>query len=126
MSETVLNDMLTPEEAVNGNVRCLCFVLDEDIIEGLQRIEKVFGIPIGAIITEYSRPFINTFMPIADLYEQGKVTMDCIPEAMKYFESLVTRIDIGKARLDREVKKLNRQQKMKGGIGDEGKSTSST
>ncbi len=110
MSELILNDVLTPEEAVKNKVNCFCFALDDEIVKGLQRLKKIFGIPMGAIIAETSRPFINTFLPIADLYEQGKLTVDCIPEAMKCFESLVIRADVAKARLDRAVKKLEKQK----------------
>jgi hypothetical protein len=110
MSESVLNDMLTPEEAVRGDVRCICFVLDDDIIEGLQRLKKIFGIPMGAMIADPLRQLINTFLPLADLYEQGKLTLGCIPEFMKGIESLVIKADVAKARLDKKVKKLEKQK----------------
>ena len=114
MTETILNDVLTPEEAVKNKVNCICFELDEEMVKGLQRLKKIFGIPMSEIIAEALRPFINTFLPITDLYEQGKLTVDCIPDAVKCIESLVIKADVAKARLDKEVKKLEKQQKMKG------------
>lgn len=115
MSESVLNDMLTPEEAVRGDVRCICFVLDEDIIEGLQRLNEVLNFPIGRLLSEALRPFVNTFMPAADLKEQGKLTSDVLPVILKGIESMVIRSDIAKARFDKELKESKKQPKMKGG-----------
>ena len=38
MSEPILNDVLTPEEAVRNNVTCICFFLDDEIVKGLQNM----------------------------------------------------------------------------------------
>jgi len=86
MSEPILNDVLTQEEAVKNKVNCICFAMDDEMVRGLQRLKRIFGIPMSEIIAEALRPFINSFLPIADLYEQGKLTVDCIPEAMKGIE----------------------------------------
>lgn len=111
MSEAIGNNMLTPEEAVKNEAHCICFAMDDDMIKGLQRIKDILGFQIGFLVSEALRPFINTFLPIADLHEQGKLTADCIPEFMRGLESLDIRKDVAKARLDKKVKKLERQQK---------------
>jgi len=118
--------MLTPEDAVRGSSRCICFAMDDDMINGLQRLKEILGLPIEAIVSEALRPFVNTFLPIADLYEQGKLSADCIPEVMAGLESFITRADVSKARLDKKVRNLEKQQKMKRGIGNERKDKSST
>ena len=112
MSQSIVNDMLTPEEAVRGDVRCICFVLDDDMIKGLQRLKEILGFPIGVMIADPLRQLINTFLPLADLYEQGKLTLGCIPDFMKGIESLVLKVDVAKARLDKKVKKLEKQKTM--------------
>ena len=111
MVESVKNDMMTPEDAVRGNVRCICFAMDDDMINGLQRLKEIFGLPIGVMLADSLRQFINTFLPLADLHEQGKLTVACIPEAMKGLESFIIKADISKARLDKKVKDLEKQQK---------------
>jgi len=121
MSQVVMNDMLTPEDAVRGNVRCICFAMDDDMINDLQRLQEILGFPIGAIVSEALRPFVDTFLPVADLSEQGKLSADCVPEFMNGLESFITRADVAKARLDKKVKNLEKQQKMKRGIGNERK-----
>ena len=126
MSESISNEMLTPEEAVNNEVPCICFVLDEDIINGLQRLNKSLGFPIGRILSECLRPFINTFLPVAGLQERGELTSDVLPEIVKGIESMVIRGDIAKARFDKELRESKKQEKMKRGIGNERKSKSST
>jgi hypothetical protein len=126
MSDCIVNDILTPKEAVKNETHCICFAMDDDMINGLQRLKEILGLPIGAIVSEALRPFVDTFLPIADLYEQGKLSADCVPEFMKGLESFITRADVSKARLDKKVKNLERQQKMKRGIGNERKDKSST
>lgn len=125
MSETDLRDIATQEESLKDKANCFCFELDEETVRGLQRIKKISGIPMDEIIAETLRPFVKTFLPIADLYEQGKFTPDCIPEAVRCMESLFIKAEVEKSRFDREVKKLEKQEKMKRGAGDERKSKSS-
>ena len=86
MSQSIVNDMLTPEKAVKNEAHCICFAMDDDMIKGLQRLKEILGFPIGVMIADPLRQLINTFLPLADLYEQGKLTVGCIPEAMKCFE----------------------------------------
>ncbi|MFA6054719.1 MAG: hypothetical protein WC769_05015 [Thermodesulfovibrionales bacterium] len=119
-----MNDILTPEEAVKNEAHCICFAMDDDMINSLQRLKEILGFPIGAIISEALRPFVDTFLPVADSYEQGKLSADCVPEFMKGLESFITRADISKARLDKKVKILGKQQKVKGGVSCERKSKS--
>jgi hypothetical protein len=126
MSEPILNDVPTPEEALKNKANCFCFELDEETVIGLQRIKKISGMPMDEIIAETLRPFVKTFLPIADLYEQGKLTPDCIPEAVKCIESLLIKAEVANARFNKEAKQLEKQQKMKRGGGDERKSKSST
>jgi hypothetical protein len=126
MSDYIVNDILTPEEAVKTEARCICFALDDQMVRDLQRLKEILGFPIGAMVSEALRPFVDTFLPIADLYEQGKLSADCVPEVMKGLESFITRVDISKARLDRKVKNLGKQQKVKGGVSCERKDKSST
>jgi hypothetical protein len=104
------NDMLTPEDAVKGNVRCICLVCDDDIIEGLQRLKEKLGFPMGRILSECLRPFVNTFVPVADLQEQGKLSSDVLPELEKGIESMVIRADIAKARYDKDLKESKKQE----------------
>jgi hypothetical protein len=124
MAECVVNDVLTSEEAVKNDARCICLALDGDIVDGLQRLQEILGFPIDEMVSEALRPFVDTFLPIADLYEQGRLSADCVPEVMAGLESFITRGDISKARLDRKVKNLGKQQRMKGGVSDERKSQS--
>ena len=125
MSQVVMNDILTPEEAVKTEARCVCFALDDQMVKDLQRLKEILGFPIAAMVSEALRPFVDTFLPIADLSEQGKLSVSCIPEAMKGLESFITRADVLKARLDKKVKNLEKQQKMKRGMGNERKDKSS-
>ena len=111
MVESVKNDMMAPEDAVRGNVSCICFAMDDEMINDLQRLKEILGFPIGAMVSDALRPLVDTFLPIADLYEQGKLSADCVPDVMKGLESFITRADISKARLDKKVKNLEKQQK---------------
>jgi len=111
MSQAILNDIFTPEEAVKNEAHCICFAIDDDTIKGLQRLKEIFGFPIGAMLADPLRQLINTFLPLADLYEQGKLTVAHIPEAMKGLESFIIKADVAKARLDKKVKNLEKQQK---------------
>ena len=115
MSEPVKSDVLTREEAVSGNVSCICLVLDEDVIKGLRRLNEVLDFPIGRLLSEVLRPFVNTFSPVADLKEQGKLTPDVLPEIVKGIESMVLRAAIAESRFYKEVKELEKQSKRKGG-----------
>ena len=125
MSDYIVNDILTPEEAVKTEARCVCFALDDQMVKDLQRLKEILGFPIGAMVSEALRPLVDIFLPLADLSEQGKLSADCVPEVMKGLESFITRADISKARLDKKVKNLEKQQKMKRGIGNERKDKSS-
>ena len=125
MSQSIVNDMLTPEEAVKTEARCICFALDDQMVKDLQRLKEILGFPIGAMVSEALRPLVDIFLPLADLSEQGKLSADCVPEFMKGLEFFITRADVAKARLDKKVKNLERQQKMKRGIGNERKDKSS-
>ena len=116
MPESAVPDILTPEEALKNNVPCICLVLDDDIVEGLQRVKGLF--PLRTLISESLRPFINTFLPIAALQEQGKLTADCLPETLKGLESLIIKTDVAKARLDKKVKELGKQNR--NGLGGKG------
>ena len=109
MPEPAATDILTPVEAIRDNVSCICVVLDDDVVQGLQRLKGIF--PMRKLLSESLRPFINTFLPIVDLYEQGRLTADCLPEAMKGLDSLITRTDVAKARLDKKVRILERHAK---------------
>jgi hypothetical protein len=126
MVESVRNDMLTPEDAVRGNGRCICFALDDQMVKDLQRLKEILGFPIGAMVSEALRPFVDIFLPLAALSEQGKLSADCVPDVMKGLESFITRVDVSKARLDKKVRNLEKQQKMKRGMGNERKDKSST
>ena len=121
----IVNDILTPEEAVKTEARCVCFALDDQMVKDLQRLKEILGFPIGAMVSEALRPLVDIFLPFADLSEQGKLSADCIPDVMKGLESFITRADVEKARLDKKVKNLEKQQKMKRGIGNERKDKSS-
>jgi hypothetical protein len=125
MSDYIVNNILTPEEAVKTEARCVCFAMDDDMIKDLQRLKEILGFPIGAMVSEALRPLVDIFLPLADLSEQGKLSADCVPDVMKGLESFITRADVAKARLDKKVKNLEKQQKMKRGIGNERKDKSS-
>jgi hypothetical protein len=126
MSDYIVNDILTPEEAVKTEARCVCFALDDQMVKDVQRLKEILGFPIGAMVSEALRPLVDIFLPLADLSEQGKLSADCVPDVMKGLESFITRADVAKARLDKKVKNLEKQQKMKRGIGNERKDKSST
>jgi hypothetical protein len=126
MADIVSNDILTPDEAVKSGVNCICIVLDQDIINGLQKLEKTLGFPIGHMVSESLRPFVNTFMPLADLQEQGKLTPDYLSESVKSLDSMILRADIAKARFDKNYKNLEKQQKINRGERNERKGKSST
>ena len=113
MSQAIVNDIFTPEEAVKNDAHCICFAMDDVMINGLQRLKEIFGLPIGVMLADSLRQFINTFLPLADLHEQGKLTVACIPEAMKGLESFIIKADVAKARFDKKLKNLEKQQKMK-------------
>ena len=110
MSQAIVNDIFTPEEAVKNDAHCICFAMDDVMINGLQRLKEIFSFPIGAMVSEALRPFVDTFLPIADLSEQGKLSADCVPELMKGLEFFITKADVAKARLDKKVKNLEKQK----------------
>lgn len=90
-------------------------VLDKDILEGIQRLKAVPGFPVGAILSGGLRPFVEMFLPLADLYEQGCLTQnllseyltaDNLREALKEVDSLVIKSEVARARVDKNIKKL--------------------
>lgn len=82
--------------------------LDEDLVKGLRRLRKVFGFPIASMVAESLRPFVNTYLPLADLHEQGKLTQTELMQAvMQGVASLSSKIEADKKELEKDaVKKI--------------------
>ena len=84
--------------------------LDEDIVNGLRRLKKVFRFPIAAMVSESLRPFVNTYLPLADLYEEGKLTQAELMQAfMKGVQDASVKFEQEKA----DAEKMLKQDKRK-------------
>ncbi len=116
----------TPDESMVVDGRRICLALDQDVIDGLKRLQDVLGFPIGTMVSSSLRPLISSFLPLADLQEQGKLSADCLPDALKGLESLFTVTEVAKTRLTKDVIKLERQQRKNRGAGYERQDKSST
>jgi hypothetical protein len=111
MSDTELNTGLATEEVSKSKVRSICLMLDEDVVIGLERLRDTLGVSIETMIEECIRPAIKTFLPFADLHQQGKLSTASIPDFQKDIESIVTKVDVAKAHFDKDINKLIKQKK---------------
>lgn len=104
MSETILDDTSEPIQ----------IELDEDVVKGLRRLKNTFGFPVSSMVSESLRPFINTFLPLADLYEQGKLTsVGQMEDVIQRLESLSIKCDVGVEKIKVDFKKAMRNKRAK-------------
>lgn len=106
-------DILTPEEAIKTNAKCLCLVLDSEIIDGLFRLRDVLGLPVGAVLSKALIPFVDNLLPLAVLCEQGNLNPETLLLNMPNMDSMLTRVEVDKAQLNRKMRMLIQHHKIK-------------
>jgi hypothetical protein len=111
MRDAALNTGIATEEIAKSQVKSLCLMLDEDVVNGLERLRNTLGFPVESIISQNLRPIINFFLHFADLQEQGKLSITCIPDMQNFLEAFMIKIEVAKAQLDKNIKKLDKQKK---------------
>ena len=111
MLDTPLDTEIAPAGVATRQMKSLCLVLDEDIVNGLERLRNTLGFPIEAMLAESLRPIIKTFIPIADLHQNGKLSVACLPDIQQAIEYLMVKTDVAKAHFDRETKTADKQRK---------------
>ena len=105
-------DLLSPEEALQKGDNFVCIALDKDIIEGLYKLRDDLGFPVGSMLSNVLRTFVDAFLPAAGLHDQGELTVDSLGAILNGLEPLLIKTEASKARADREIKKLQREQKI--------------
>lgn len=111
MPNTTLSPEIAPVGVAKSQVKSFSLVLDEDIVNGLERLRDTLGFPIEAMLAESLRPIVKTFLPIADLHQKGKLSMACMPDIQQAIEFLVIKTDVAKAHFDREIRTADKQRK---------------
>jgi len=110
-------DLLSPEEALQKGDNYVCIALDKDVIDGLYRLRDDLGFPVGSMLSSVLRTFVAAFLPLAALHSQGKLTVYALADVVRVLEPLLMKSEAAKARADREIKKLQREQKIAAGGG---------
>lgn len=62
MHDNASNNGIVPEGVAKSQLKSLCLMLDEDIVNGVDRLKNILGFPIEYMITESLRPLISTFL----------------------------------------------------------------
>lgn len=98
--------MLTLEEAIKTNSKCICLVIDSETIDSLFRLRDVLGLPVGAILSKALTPFVDSFLPLASLCDQGNLNPETLLSNMPNMDAMLTRVEADKSRLNRKMRML--------------------
>lgn len=104
--------MSVAEEIKTDSRKAIKLILDEEIIYGIERLRDVLGLPVEQMISEAMRPFVNAFLPLAELKANGQqLTVEQLSDLQSTLESMILRTDAAKARLDRNIKGITKKKK---------------